>query len=194
MYPHGGPMPDLRDWAHFEEITQELFATELASTLKDIYWDVRPKPEFGTVEIRVFDTPLSVKKAVAMAAFSRACASMALNGQLGISDKPKPTTAERVSRFLACRDGMGAVLFNPFVGEWMPARVWFEQVMDAAQQQPIYAVDAEHLDYLEALMADKQDYELMRKAWANIQVSNPNPVDLSWSLPKYSAVLCELLT
>lgn len=194
MYPHGGPMPELQDWTHFEDVAQELFATELANSLKDIYWDVRPKPEFGTVEIRVFDTPLSVKKAVAMAAFSRACSSLALNGQLRFSDKPRPATAERVSRFLACRDGMGAVLFNPFVRDWMPARAWFEQMLDAARQQPIYAVDSEQLEYLKVVMDGEQDYEFMRKAWANVQANNANPVDLAWSLPRYSEQLCELLT
>jgi carboxylate-amine ligase len=194
MYPHGGSMPAMRDWAHFEEISQELFATELASSLKDIYWDVRPKPEFGTVEIRVFDTPLAVKKAVALAAFARACAALALNGHLPVADKPTPPTAERVSRFLACRDGMEAVLFNPFVGEWMPARKWFNQILDAAQPEPIYAVDSEHLEYLRGLMGGEQDYEIMRKMWANVQASDPNPEDLTWSLAKYSSELCKMLT
>lgn len=104
MYPHGGPMRELRDWAHFEVVCEELFATDLASSLKDIYWDVRPKPEFGTVEVRVFDTPLSIKKAVAMAAFTRACAALALDNRLRLSPNPPPATAQRVCRFLACRD------------------------------------------------------------------------------------------
>ena len=194
MYPHGGPMPKLRDWAHFEEVAQELFTTELANSLKDVYWDVRPKPEFGTVEIRVFDTPLSVKKAVALAAFSRVCAALALNDQLPQSDKPTPTTAERVSRFLACRDGMDAELFNPFAGEWMPARRWFGQILDSAQHLPQNTVDAEQLAYLKESMAGEQDYETMRKTWTRVQASNPTPTDLAWSLPKYSAELCELLT
>lgn len=194
MYPHGGPMPELRDWAHFTEVAQELFSTELANSLKDIYWDVRPKPEFGTVEIRVFDTPLTVKKAVALAAFARVCAALALNGQLPTPDKPLPTTAERVSRFLACRDGMDAELFNPFVGQWLPARQWFEQVLDAAQHEALFAVDAEQLVYLKGLMAAEQDYEMMRKTWATVQTRNPDPQDLAWSLPRYSAELCEMLT
>lgn len=163
MYPHGGAMPEIRNWAHFKEITGELFDSQLASTLKDIYWDVRPKPEFGTVEIRVFDTPLSIDKAVAMAAFSRACASLALDGHLSVSSKPTPTTTKNVSRFLACRDGMEAVLFNPFAGEWMPARIWLEQLLDAIQQQPIYATDSSHLDLLREKMNGMQDYQTMRK-------------------------------
>ena len=194
MYPHGGAMPEIRNWAHFKEITGELFDTQLASTLKDIYWDVRPKPEFGTVEIRVFDTPLSINKAVAMAAFSRACASLALDGHLSVSSKTTPTTTKNVSRFLACRDGMEAVLFNPFAGEWMPARIWLEQLLDAIQYQPIYAIDSSHLDLLREKMNGMQDYQTMRKTWADLQSINPNPKDLDWSLPRYAFELSKLLT
>jgi len=193
IYPHGGPMPDLRDWAHFEEVAEEIFATKLASTLKDIYWDVRPKPEFGTVEIRVFDTPLSINKAVAMAAFARACASLALNDQLRVSAKARPLTSRRVSRFLACRDGMDAVLFNPFVGEWMPARSWLEQLLDASAQQATLAIDSAQLELLRSIMAAKQDHEVMRETWADIQLNNSSPEQLSERLPKYSSRLCSLL-
>lgn len=194
MYPHGGPMPELRDWAHFEEVTNELFTTDLASSLKDIYWDVRPKPEFGTVEIRVFDTPLSVKKAVAMAAFSRACASLALHGHLGMSAKAPPASAQRVSRFFACKDAMEAVLYNPFAGEWAPARLWMAQIFEMLKDQPTYAQDASQLECLEGLMREKQDHEIMRTAWTEVQANNPNPQDIAWSLPKYSAEICQLLT
>ena len=35
----------------------------IVESMKDFYWDIRPKAEYGTVEIRVFDTPLSVERA-----------------------------------------------------------------------------------------------------------------------------------
>ena len=194
MYPHGGAMPELRDWAHFEEITEEIFSTELAKSLKDVYWDVRPKPEFGTVEIRVFDTPLSIKKAVAMAAFARACASLALGDRLQVSTKPLPPTAQRVSRFLACRDGMEAVLFNPFVGEWMPARDWLQQLLNACTHQPTHDIDAAQFDILRSIFLDKQDHEIMRETWSEIQAKNSPPENLSDSLAQYSSKLCSLLT
>lgn len=193
MYPHGGPMPELRDWAHFEVVAEELFATELASSLKDIYWDVRPKPEFGTVEIRVFDTPLSVRKAVAMAAFARACASLALDGSLRPCETAPPASAQRVSRFLACRDGLDAVLFNPFAGAWMPARAWLQQLLEATTRQPTYEADSHKLDELRAATQGPQDHETMRKIWSDLQTLNPSPAQLAWSLPKYSEVLCDLL-
>ncbi len=194
MYPHGGPMPALRDWAHLEEVCEELFATELANSLKDIYWDVRPKPEFGTVEVRVFDTPLSIKKATAMAAFTRACAALALGGHWDVASKPPPATSQRVSRFLACKEGMEANLYNPFAGHWMPARTWMAQIFEAAKHQPTYAADAAQLAYLERQMGAPQDHETMRAAWAEVQASNPDPEDKTWSLPRYSQAICNLLT
>ncbi len=193
MYPHGGPMPELRDWAELEEVTEELFATELANSLKDIYWDVRPKPEFGTVEIRVFDTPLSVRKAVAMAAFARACAALALDGNMSFSSKATPNTAQRVSRFLACRDGMNANLYNAFTGDWISAREWFAHLYASIQKHPIYAVDGAHLDYLSKLLEQRQDHEVMRETWSKVQAKNPTPDNLSWSLPHYATEICSLL-
>ena len=39
------------------------------------YWDIRPKPEYGTVEIRVCDTPLTVRRAALLAAYAQALAA-----------------------------------------------------------------------------------------------------------------------
>ena len=46
----------------------------IVESMKDFYWDIRPKPEYGTVEIRVFDTPLTVERAAALAAYAQALA------------------------------------------------------------------------------------------------------------------------
>ena len=41
-------------------------------------------------------------------------AARILAGELILPESPPPPTAERVSRFLACRDGLEAELFDPF--------------------------------------------------------------------------------
>lgn len=166
IYPHGGPMPLLADWAHLERVTGELFKTGIAHSLKDIYWDVRPKPEFGTVEVRVFDTPLSVHKAVAMAAFTRGLAHLALRGDLALpGDAEAGLTHQRVSRFLACKDGLNARLFNPFVGEWMPARDWLAQLTHAVEQAAPFASDLGHLAELRTWADSEQDHQKMQRLW-----------------------------
>jgi carboxylate-amine ligase len=171
IYPHGGPMPRLDSWAHFESIADEIYATDLAESLKDIYWDVRPKPEFGTIEVRVFDTPLSVSKAVAMAAFTRGCAALLLNGSLTLPTASPPATAERVSRFLACRDGLDANLFDPFTQSWAPARSLLSNLCKAITANPVHEADARQIADLHRLCEREQDSQVMRDAWTESQAS-----------------------
>lgn len=178
IYPHGGAMPRVHSWVEFEAITEEIFSTKLASSLKDIYWDVRPKPEFGTIEVRVFDTPLSVHKAVAMAAFTRACAALVLDGQLVLAEKPPSATSERVSRFLACRDGLDAVLLDPFTQTWVPARSLLSSLFEAIKKSSHTAIDVRSIADLYTYCMGTQDSEIMRKTWSDSQVPHRTATDV----------------
>lgn len=168
VYPYGGPMPRLANWAEFEQVANEIFDTGLARSLKDIYWDVRPKPEFGTVEVRVFDTPLSVKRAVVLAAFTRGCAALALAGKLAPPTANAPYGAERVSRFYACRDGMNAVIHDPFAGRWMPVRRYLEELTQMIAEAPLCGADMNRIDTLLRSCREQQDADTMRETWNRI--------------------------
>ncbi len=193
VYPHGGPMPRTASWPEFEELVEELFSTQLAFSLKDIYWDVRPKPEFGTVEVRVFDTPLSVDKAVALAAFARACAALAMDGALRLAETPHPESADRASRFLACRDGLSASLWDPFNHQWLPARKLIERLFALMEQRPVCAEDARHIAALRSHCARVQDSDRMREEQSRWQLIGAAPEVLAVGLPQYSASMCGLL-
>lgn len=177
IYPYGGPMPRLKNWSEFEDVADEMFSTKLATSLKDVYWDVRPKPEFGTIEVRVFDTPISIHKAVAMAAFTRACAALLLEGKLVLGDVPSPPTAERVSRFLACRDGLEAQLFDPFGQAWLPARDWLNRLCEAIAASSVGHSDLRHVAALQKHCALAQDCQQMRDAWRQSQTSCAEEAD-----------------
>ncbi|QBC45457.1 glutamate-cysteine ligase family protein [Iodobacter fluviatilis] len=64
-------------WKDFE---QKYFAKMaligVIKSMKDFYWDIRPKPEFGTVELRVCDTPFSVERAAIKLAYGRIFAAL----------------------------------------------------------------------------------------------------------------------
>lgn len=193
VYPHGGPMPRLKDWTEFEALANQIFSTRLASSLSDVYWDVRPKPEFGTIEVRVFDTPLSVSKAVGLAAFTRACASMVLSGGLSLPESPPPPTAERVSRFLACRDGLEAELFDPFAMEWKPAREWLAGLMQSFDRAPVCEADSVHIHKLGRHLDGDQDSTIMRTTWERIVGDDDPGRDPDGGLARYSGELANRL-
>jgi carboxylate-amine ligase len=69
VFPTSGFIPYLTTWNEFSAYFYKLKRLNIIKSMKDIYWDVRPKPEFGTVEIRVFDTPLNIKQAYINAAY-----------------------------------------------------------------------------------------------------------------------------
>ncbi len=196
VYPHGGPMPHLLDWSHFESLVQEFFATGIAETLKDIYWDVRPKPEFGTVEVRVFDTPLTMDKAVNLAAWTRAIAGLALNGQLQLSQPRRHVTESKVSRFLACRDGLQARLFDPVSGQWLIARDWALAVCDQIKLHQPTPTDLDALQAMRQTIQGEEDHTRLRALWRSLSPDGDLPAGSAPSgdtLAAYSAALCEQL-
>ena len=193
VYPHGGPMPRLGSWSEFESVAADIYSTGLADSLKDIYWDVRPKPEFGTVEVRVFDTPLSVYKAVALAAFTRACAALVINGKLSLPADTSPYSTDRVSRFVACRDGMDAQLFNIFEHRWVSAREWLKNLLIAMDKSPLSDSDARHIRTLEPIWLARQDCDLMREAWMGLQTAKPAGSTPTAALAEYATLVCAQL-
>jgi carboxylate-amine ligase len=58
--PTGGTPPLLRTWADWEAATQ--------GDSKRRHWDVWPRPEYGTLEVRALDQPTSLRRTVELAA------------------------------------------------------------------------------------------------------------------------------
>jgi len=53
--PTAGPPHLLDDWAAFEDYMATLLRAGTIRSIKEVWWDIRPHPNFGTVEIRMFD-------------------------------------------------------------------------------------------------------------------------------------------
>jgi carboxylate-amine ligase len=70
-FPLAGTMPVVRTWKDFEAYYEELRELGIIASMKDFYWDIRPKPEYGTVEIRVCDTPLTVEHAALLGCYAQ---------------------------------------------------------------------------------------------------------------------------
>src|SRR5205085_6445713 len=62
-FPLSGTLPWLLSWDEFQQYFDKMYHLGVIKNMKDFYWDIRPKPEFGTVELRICDTPLTVDKA-----------------------------------------------------------------------------------------------------------------------------------
>lgn len=112
-FPLSGTMPMVTDWQDFNRYFNEMVDLGIVKSMKDFYWDIRPKPEFGTIEIRVPDTPLNAERAGQLAAYAQTLAKYLLAQRSG--ELPRSIyQAYSYNRFLACRFGFEANIIDPY--------------------------------------------------------------------------------
>ena len=117
-FPLAGHMPFVVDWSEFLEYYETMRGFGIVKSMKDFYWDVRPKPEYGTIEIRVFDTPLTVERAAQLAAYAQVLAAY------HVAERPHaPARAvylvNAYNRFEACRYGFAGEMIEPYAARKM---------------------------------------------------------------------------
>ena len=105
-FPGGAP-PVFESYADWERFAERLLDLELADTYRRIWWDARPHPGFGTLEVRMPDQPSSVEATAAFAALAQALVATARPG----SPADRGVYAE--NRWAAFRFGRGARLIHP---------------------------------------------------------------------------------
>jgi carboxylate-amine ligase len=111
-FPMSGVIPYLLTWQEFSNYFYKMRNLEIIETMKDFYWDIRPKPEFGTVEIRVFDVPLTMTKAILLVAYVQTL-SLYLLKERPILVSPDLYHLYNYNRFQATRYGFDGNFINP---------------------------------------------------------------------------------
>ena len=121
-FPMSGTMPShIRSWDDFSRHFERLAGHGIVNSIKDFYWDVRPKPEYGTVELRVLDTPLHPAYAAALGSYARELCIEVFDtpGKWPGDDSPE---LYAWNRFNAAKDGVEAHWINPCDGVARPVR------------------------------------------------------------------------
>ncbi len=128
-FPLSGTMPLVRSWAEFNRYYDRMLGLGIIASMKDFYWDIRPKPEYGTVEIRVFDTPLTVDRAAQIAAFAQALARWLWETR-SVEITPDLYLAHSHNRFQACRHGFAGTLIDAATGRARPLADDLRETLD----------------------------------------------------------------
>ena len=141
-FPMSGRAPFTLSWDEFGAFFAKTTRTGVVNSMKDFYWDIRPKPEYGTIEIRVIDTPLTVERAAALAGYVQSLAAWFLQEQ-PFTPTEDDYLVYTYNRFQACRFGLDALYVDPASGEHMPLRdhilmtmtqlEWHSEALNATQ-------------------------------------------------------------
>ena len=121
--PTAGPPHLLADWSEFEEYMDTLLRAGTIRSIKEVWWDVRPHPDFGTAEIRMFDGAPTRHEVGMVAALSQSLVHL-FDSQLdrGYRLPSQPPWIIRDNKWRATRYGLDAIVITNAEGATAPLR------------------------------------------------------------------------
>ena len=120
------------DWNDFKHCASRLVSTGSIDSVRDIWWEMRPHPDFGTLEIRIGDTLPTLAATRAYVAYVRAECMAAATSET--TEHVHPSLI-RENRWRACRYGIQATLIDPATEKLVPVLDWIESRLDMLGKQ-----------------------------------------------------------
>ncbi|MEM7229360.1 MAG: glutamate--cysteine ligase [Planctomycetota bacterium] len=151
--PTAGLPYTLRNWSEYVWLINNLKATGFIRSIKEIWWDVRPHHDFGTVEIRVMDQPLNMRHLLGLVALTQSLVA-------GISSEIDrgaylfdchPMVAKQ-NKWHAARYGMEATFIDPDTMLAVPAKQVAKRLIERCIPYAERLGCAEQLGYLDDIL------------------------------------------
>jgi glutamate---cysteine ligase / carboxylate-amine ligase len=147
-FPLSGRAPFTLSWDDFANgYFTKMEATGVVQSMKDFYWDIRPKPEYGTIELRVCDTPLTVERAAALACYLQAISRRLLE-RVERPPEEDDYLVYTFNRFQACRFGLDGTMVDPKTRE---SRTIREDILATLRKVEPHSAALESLSALEEI-------------------------------------------
>jgi carboxylate-amine ligase len=164
--PTAGQPYHVRKWQDFENLYKTLKSCGSIKCLKDLWWDLRPSPSFGTLEIRVCDGAATLAETLALVAFIHGLGHWFLdNGSWLESVAYPPYWLSRENKWRAIRHGLDAELVMNTDGKLKPMR---EDIQEWIEKLQPYIQKLNYQTYfltLQAIMDSGTSSERQRKVF-----------------------------
>jgi carboxylate-amine ligase len=164
--PTAGHPCTFGSWAEFQALFDAMATSHAVTSIKDIWWDLRPHPEYGTVEIRICDGLPTLGETVALVSLAHALAGKLLrDAEAGRTLAPPPYWVLRENKWRASRWGLEADLVLDAHGHSAPLKQEVERLV--AELEPVAEAQGagEAFRRLPALIA-RPSYERQRATFA----------------------------
>ncbi len=112
-FPRSGPPPRFRDYEDYASVVGQLERTGCIADYTHIWWDIRPHPKWGTIEVRICDAVTRLEDAVAIAAYCQSVVKLLCERYQAGQEIPtfhRILTSE--NKWLAARYGLDAPIMD----------------------------------------------------------------------------------
>jgi carboxylate-amine ligase len=129
--PTAGPPWLLSGWPQFEQLMDTLISSQTIKTIREVWWDIRPHPTFGTVEIRVCDGLPTLREVGVVAALSQ-CLVHQFDGMIdrGYTLPTPRAWLVRENKWRAARHGLEASIIVDEGGRTVPLRQAIRELVE----------------------------------------------------------------
>ena len=112
-FPRSGPPPRFRNYEDYASVVGQLERTGCIADYTHIWWDIRPHPKWGTIEVRICDAVTRLEDAVAIAAYCQCVVKLLCERYESGEEIPtfhRILTSE--NKWLAARYGLDAPIMD----------------------------------------------------------------------------------
>ena len=112
-FPRVGVPRQFGDYTEYVETVDLLLRCEAFPEPTYLWWDLRPQPKFGTIEVRIMDVQTRASATRLLIALLQSIASLELDEGYLAPDQLGTPEVLAENRFIAARDGIHAELIDP---------------------------------------------------------------------------------
>ncbi len=143
-------LPDyLDDWNHFVKLTNNLIDAKVIKSVKDLWWEVRPHPGFGTVEVRICDIPVTFKEILTLVALIQALVVTLQN----LKKYPKVHIQILESnKWQAVRYGLDGIFIDPLTLQQLSIRKAIQNLCKLIEPSMISLGSAKYLSIVDEIL------------------------------------------
>jgi glutamate---cysteine ligase / carboxylate-amine ligase len=150
--PNGGLPPTCESWDDYLGLVARAKRTGCIQTPKELWWDIRPSAEYGTIEVRICDMPPDLLGVLALASLMQCLVRETVTQPGGsAADREYDPLLFKQNRWRACRFGMDADFINLDTLRAEPARRTAVQLAQRLKRQAAELECSKYLQLIERL-------------------------------------------
>ncbi len=153
-------------WQDYVQLCHSLFRAGSIQKLKDLWWDLRPSPLYGTLEIRVCDQPATLCEGMAIVAFVHLLSHWFEEHQSWLDEMPRPNAWRlRENKWRAMRYGLDTQLVIDNQGQTRPIcddlRLWIDRLTPFAKKLGY----EDYIETIHMVMAKGNSAKRQQRLW-----------------------------
>lgn len=154
------------DWHDYETLVKNYLSTKTIQTMRELWWDVRPHPDFGTIEVRICDIPSTIKETLVVTALIQALVKKFSDEyDEGMSFERPHSAITRENKWRACRYGIEGEFIVEDGTTTVPARTAIEGLVKSVANNSKELGSTEYLDGVQDILDQGTGAERQLAVW-----------------------------